>query len=371
MAQLQSTSYSNFLKLLRSELWHTPLELTLSHSEFLSVYELASKQAVLGMVANSLIRNNVSLDREDVMKVLAVQGRIIASNKAVNSELLLLCKLFVDNGIESIVVKGQTIGRYYPNPLVRTPGDIDFYCNETNLPKVISAMANTWGIRTEGKPSEQHYELVHNSIILELHHCLMKFASNKSQKIWDEIFRSSSPTIVEVDGCLVPTLEPTLNVLYTFLHLYHHLVELGVGLRQFSDVAVLLKTHYNLIDKKKFFAWLDALDFRKAFDVVQLILVNILGMDEKYALSPLSYDKDSLKAMNQFMDVVWFGGNFGFHGHNRRFKFKIQYFSITTYRKLKLYYRFYRFSPREIKASVFSSIPHKILKAIKGDLKGI
>lgn len=371
MAQLQSTSYSNFLKLLRSELWQTPLELTLSHSEFLSVYELASKQAVLGMVANSLIRNNVSLDREDVMKVLAVQGRIIASNKAVNSELLLLCKLFVDNGIESIVVKGQTIGRYYPNPLVRTPGDIDFYCNETNLPKVILAMANTWGIHTEGKPSEQHYELVHNSIILELHHCLMKFASSKSQKIWDEIFRSSSPTIVEVDGCLVPTLEPTLNVLYTFLHLYHHLVELGVGLRQFSDVAVLLKTHYNLIDKKKFFDWLDALDFRKAFDIVQLILVNILGMDEKYALSPLSYDKDSLKAMNQFMDVVWFGGNFGFHGHNRRFKFKIQYFSITTYRKLKLYYRFYRFSPREIKASVFSSIPHKILKAIKGDLKGI
>ena len=371
MAQILSASYTNFLKLLRSELWQTPLELTLSHSEFLSVYELASKQAVLGMIANSLIRNNVSLEREDVMKVLAVQGRITASNKAVNSELLSLCKLFVDNSIEAVVVKGQTIGRYYPNPLARTPGDIDFYCNETNLPKVISAMANTWGIHTEGKPSEQHYELVHNSIILELHHCLMKFASGKSQKIWDKILRSSSLTFVEVDGCLVPTLEPTLNVLYTFLHLYHHLVELGVGLRQFSDVAILMQTHYDVIDKDKFLCWLDALDFRKAFDVVQLILVNILGMDEKYALSPLSSDKDSLKAMNQFMDVVWFGGNFGFHGHNRKFKYKAQYFFITTYRKLQLYYRFYRFSPREIKASIFLSIPHKVLMAIRGDLQGI
>lgn len=371
MAQILSASYTNFLKLLRSELWQTPLELTLSHSEFLSVYELASKQAVLGMIANSLIRNNVSLEREDVMKVLAVQGRITASNKAVNSELLSLCKLFVDNSIEAVVVKGQTIGRYYPNPLARTPGDIDFYCNETNLPKVISAMASTWGIHTEGKPSEQHYELVHNSIILELHHCLMKFASGKSQKIWDNILRSSSLTFVEVDGCLVPTLEPTLNVLYTFLHLYHHLVELGVGLRQFSDVAILMQTHYDVIDKDKFLCWLDALDFRKAFDVVQLILVNILGMDEKYALSPLSSDKHSLKAMNQFMDVVWFGGNFGFHGHNRKFKYKAQYFFITTYRKLQLYYRFYRFSPREIKASVFLSIPHKVLMAIRGDLQGI
>lgn len=371
MSNIQPSSYSAFLSLLRSELWQTPLELTLSHSEFVSVYELASKQAVLGVIANSLIRNNVSLDREDVMKVLAIQARIVSSNKAVNSELISLCKLFEDNGIDSIVVKGQTVGRYYPDPLARTPGDIDFYCDEENLPKVITAMANTWGIHTEGKPTEQHYELVHNSIILELHHCLMKFASDKSQKIWNGIFRSLVPTRVEVNGCSVPTLEPTLNVLYTFLHLYHHLIELGVGLRQFSDVAILLKAHYGVIDKKKFFDWLDALDFRKAFEVVQLILVEVLGMDEKYVLSPLSLDKESLRAMNQFMDVVWFGGNFGFHGHNRRFRFKVQYFFVTTYRKLQLYYRFYRFSPREIKASVFSSIPHKALLAFKGDLKGI
>ena len=371
MTNMQSSPYSIFLSLLRSELWQTPLELTLSHSEFLSVYELASKQAVLGMIANSLIRNNISLEREDAMKMLVVQSRVAAINKTVNSELVSLCNLFADNNIDSIVVKGQTIGRFYPNPLARTPGDIDFYCDEKNLPKLISAMAATWGIHTEGKPTEQHYELIHNSIILELHHCLMKFASDKSQKIWDEMFRSLTPTYVEVDGCAVPTLEPTLNVLYTFLHLYHHLIELGVGLRQFADVAILLKAHHEAIDKKRFYGWLDALDFRKAFDIVQLILVKVLGMEEKYALSSLSLDKDSLRAMNQFMDVVWFGGNFGFHGHNRRFKFKAQYFFVTTYRKLQLYYRFYRFSPREIKASIFSSIPRKALLAFKGDLKGI
>ena len=371
MINVQSPSYSIFLSLLRSELWQTPLELSLTHLEFQSVYELASKQAMLGIIANSLIRNNVSLEKEDVMRVLAVQRRITTTNKAVNTELLSLCKLLSDNNIESVVVKGQTIGIYYPDPLARTPGDIDFYCDKKNLPKIISAMATTWGIHAEGKPSEQHFEFIHNSIILELHHCLMKFASKKSQKIWDDIFLSLKPTYVEIEGCFIPTLEPTLNVLYTFLHLYHHLIELGVGLRQFCDVAILLKTYHDTIDKKQFFEWLDTLDFRKAFDIVQLILVNILGMDKNYALSPLPSDKESLKALSQFMDVVWFGGNFGFHGHNRRFKFKAQYFFVTTYRKLQLYYRFYRFSPREIRASVFSSIPHKALMAIKGDLKGI
>ena len=94
-------------------------------------------------------------------------------------------------------------------------------------------------------------------------------------------------------------------------------------------------------------------------------------MDEKYILLPLPSDSESLKGMDQFMDIVWFGGNFGFHGHNRKFKFKAQYFLVTTYRKLQLYYRFYSFSPREIKASIFSSIPRKALKAFRGDLKGI
>ena len=336
MTDILSSPYSNFLKLLKSELWQTSLDLSLSHSEFLSVYDLASKQAVLGMIAESLIRNNVSLERKDVMKVLAIQGRVATTNKAVNSELLSLSKLFTENDIESVVVKGQTIGIYYPNPLARTPGDIDFYCNEDNLPKMISAMASTWGIHAEGKPSEQHFELIHNSIILELHHCLMKFASKKSQKIWDNIFLSLTHNHVEIDGC-----------------------------------SILLKTYYNSIDEKQFFEWLDALDFRKAFEIVQMILVDILGMDKKYALSPIAPDKESLKAINMFMDVVWFGGNFGFHGHNRKFRFKAQYFLMTTYRKLQLYYRFYRFSPREIKASIFSSVPHKALMAIKGDLKGV
>ena len=306
MIDMQSPPYSLFLSLLKSELWQTPLELSLTHTEFLSVYELASKQTMLGVIADSLIRNNVHLERD-----------------------------------------------------------------KDNLLKVMSALERTWGVHTEGKPTEQHYDLVHNSIILELHHCLMRFASVKSQKIWNEIFQSLTPTYVEVDGCSVPTLEPTLNVLYTFLHLYHHLIELGVGLRQFSDVAILLKTHHDVIDKKQLYDWLDALDFRKAFEAVQLILVKVLGMDEKYVLSPLSFDRESLQAMNQFMDVVWFGGNFGFHGHNRSFRFKAQYFLVTTYRKLQLYYRFYRFSPREIKASVFSSIPRKALLALKGDLNGI
>lgn len=368
MFNTQSPPYSIFLNLLKSELWQTSLDLSLTHKDFLAIYELASKQAVLGMIADSIVRNNVRLEKEDVITVLSIRKRLATSNRSVNTELVSLCNLFADNGIEAIVVKGQTIAHYYPNPLARTPGDIDFYCNESNLPKIISAMKKTWGVCAEGKPTEQHYSLVHNSVILELHHCLIKFASVKSQKIWNKILLSSTPANVMVNGKIVPTLEPTLNLLYTFLHLYHHLIELGVGLRQFCDITVLLKAYHNVIDRRLLYTWLDALGFRKAFDAVQLVLIEVLGLDKKYALTPLSLDKSSLLIVKKFMDVVWFGGNFGFYGHDRDFRFKSQYFLMATYRKLQLYYRFYRFSPREIRSSIFSSIPHKVVLAIKGNL---
>lgn len=361
-------AYSIFLSLVKSELWQTPLDLSLSHSEFTVIYNIASKQAMLGILAASLIRNDVQLERQDVLKILTIQSTIAKSNRALNAELERLHCLLDKNKIDAIVVKGQTIGIYYPDPFSRTPGDIDFYCDKKNLAKVIPAIAHDWGININVEPTDQHFEIDHNSITLELHHCLMRFASHKSQKIWNRIFENLKPSFVNVNGSSIQTLEPTLNLLYTFLHLYHHLIELGVGLRQFCDVAILLKVYHDVIDKEQLYKWLDELDFRKAFDAIQLILVKLLGLDEKFALCPIPINESS-DTISLFMDIVWFGGNFGFHGYNRSFRFKSQYFLVTTYRKLQLYYRFYRFSPREIRASVLSAIPHKAMLAFKGRLQ--
>ncbi|MCR5077504.1 MAG: nucleotidyltransferase family protein [Prevotella sp.] len=368
MSTNQSKARSIFLSLLKSELWQIPLTLTISHEEFLDICELAEQQALLGIIATSLIKNNVRLEKMDALRMLAVQDSLILSNKNINSELKLLCDLLEEKGIGSIIVKGQTIAALYPHPFMRSPGDIDIYCDRDNLRQLMSAMYCSWEIQPEGRPTEQHYELIHNGIILELHHCLMHFASGKSQKVWNRLLSGCKPVRVMVDGCSVPTLPPTLNILYTFLHLYHHLIELGVGLRQFCDVAMLLKSHHGHIDVKLLYHWLDELDFRRAFDAVQLVLVEVLGMDRRYVLSSLPCGHPAEDAVNDFMRIVWFGGNFGFHGHNRNFKFRMQYFFITALRKLQLYRRFYYYSPREILASVFCSIPHKALLAVRGEL---
>ena len=51
---------------------------------------------------------------------------------------------------------------------------------------------------------------------------MMKFNSNAIQTYWERLLAEASIEQVSIEGVAVNTLPPTLNVLYTFLHLYHH-----------------------------------------------------------------------------------------------------------------------------------------------------
>lgn len=75
----------------------------------------------------------------------------------------------------------------------------------------------------------------------------------------------------------VATIEPAVHALYVFLHLYHHLVEVGVGLRQFCDLAMLLKED---IDRNVLMKHLKVLGMERAFRACGYILTEYLGMEK-------------------------------------------------------------------------------------------
>ena len=94
-----------------------------------------------------------------------------------------------------------------------------------------------------------------------------------------------------IDNKKIPILSPTLNLAYTFLHLYHHLIELGVALRQFCDIAILCYTaamaeqnqnKEKSIDKEKLTNILTHLDFLSAFKTIGTILIEELGLSKNY-----------------------------------------------------------------------------------------
>ncbi len=119
---------------------------------------------------------------------------------------------------------------------------------------------------------------------------------------------------VDIDGYQIKTLSPTLHTLYVFIHLYSHLLALGVGLRQFCDLAVMLHYCKGQIDMEALRGHLEALGLDKAYRACGNILVDKLGLpaeDLGFSLSDSDW-----KSGKRVLDVVMYRGNMG-HYNNR------------------------------------------------------
>ena len=166
---------------------------------------------------------------------------------------------------------------------------------------------------------------------------------------------------IEMDGVRIPVLEPTLNLLYTFLHLYHHFIELGVGLRQFCDVAILVRQQQ--FDKDKLKEYLKKLGFTNAFKAIGVVLVDRLGVGQD-AFPYVLTDKDR-KYEPSIAEIVMKRGNFGMYGRKNAVRSGIAYYWETFQIKFSHYFRFFRLSPKENAARLFFSVPRKMWQAIR------
>ena len=121
--------------------------------------------------------------------------------------------------------------------------------------------------------------------------------------------RQDKKTYVAVAGTEIPTLSPTLHTLYVFLHLYHHLLELGIGLRQFCDWAVMLHDCKENIDQEQLRQHLGMLGMLKAYRACGCILTEYLGLPEEELGCRLSRSDKWYGRM--ILDVVLYRGNMG------------------------------------------------------------
>ncbi|WP_036893282.1 nucleotidyltransferase family protein [Prevotella sp. S7-1-8] len=352
-----------FFKLIRSELWQEelPSGMSIDHDKFQKLMAMAQKQTVEGLVSSAFMRNNVSLGVVDAVRLLSVSASIVKANKNINNEVKALCAMLSGRDVKYFLVKGQTLAMLYPHPEARVCGDIDFYVFPEFFEEVVTLIEKEWQITIKrSEEDEQHVSFERHGVVFEMHYCLMKFSSSRNQKEFDRMIHTSSLSYRYIDGVRVPILDESLNLAYTFLHLYHHLIEIGVGLRQFCDVAMIMKSmDMDAAQKKRVVTILRKLDFEKAFHVIELILNKYLGLDDGKLILPKG-NEDS-KYVEFFMRIVFKRGNFGKYGRKNAvrsgWKYNCEVFAI----KVKHYGRTVLLSPRENIAFIFKQLPKKII----------
>ena len=101
--------------LLRFALWGKSIEDEVLKDEFTPVLALAKEQTVYGLAFDALSQLKGNYDKQQVFEALAVCQTIQQQNARVNKELKELVLMFNRDGLDCIVVKGQTFGQLYYN----------------------------------------------------------------------------------------------------------------------------------------------------------------------------------------------------------------------------------------------------------------
>lgn len=303
-------AFHNVLDILKSVLAGNGLPRKYTADETRGLMREAWKQTVHGIVLNELSEHQLNLKRENAMKVASKLMSIRRQNVRQNGVLKELAQLLNQHGVNYAVVKGQVAGLNYPDPTLRLSGDIDIFCDGEDFKKAKEVVEQAWHVCYESFPVEHHHiSFSYKNIAVEQHHTLIKLYSHRRNAYWAELCREPF-TEVSIEGTKIPTLQPTLHVIYIFLHLYHHLLELGVGLRQFCDWAAMLRTHGKEIDYEAMRRHLKALGMERPYRACGALLVDYLGVTEQelgYAVTMA--DRCYTK---RIINIVAYRGNMGY-----------------------------------------------------------
>ena len=330
---------SVLFELLREALWSQNSKLQNSKPiNYSQLIDLAEKQTVVPLVLQAMERAQVELSKEGRRRMLIYTQKSVKHNRKLNQEIGALVTLLQQHGIDYVVVKGQVLASYYAHPVLRQGGDIDFYCDTINFSKAHDIIRQEWEVEEHHSDPGFHEHFSHHGIDFEMHYALVHLHNKRKDGYWERLLQETPAIEVAVEGLKVKTLHPTIHSLYVFLHLWHHLVELGVGLRQFCDLAMILHSCKAEIDHEALRGHLRELGLEKAFRACGCILVDQLGLpaeDFPYVLSA----KDR-KYTERILDVVFYRGNMGLYnrkGGVKGWKHVIEAAFVKTAHFVKFY----------------------------------
>ena len=215
-----------------------------------------------------------------------------------------LVELFKENKIPTVIIKGTAAAMYYPNPCMRTFGDIDFYVSPqyyTNAKRLLEKKDYRYITNND---RQIVYEK--NGVEFELHEII----SRKGSYDINSIVLSDSFTTVEcsINGCSFPCLPTYYNGLVLLWHIMHHLKGSGIGIRQILDW--MLFVHNELDD----YAWNNYFKVLVVQTGLEKLAVTVTYMCKKWLGLPddiIWCNKAEDEVADQLLVRILNDGNFG------------------------------------------------------------
>ena len=212
---------------------------SLKESDWKELYAIAQKQALLGVLFYGIQRlpKELAPEQKLLMQWMAMAEMIRKQNIKLFQDSVKVCQNFENEGFANCILKGQGNALLYPDPYMRTPGDIDIYLagGRKKIMKYVEQVCPNQVMRYH------HVDFPVMKTAIEVHftpsYMFCPIHNRRMQKWFEEVMGEQCNHGVSLpDGYgEIHVPQVSFNVIYILSHLYRHIFTEGIGLRQLLD----------------------------------------------------------------------------------------------------------------------------------------
>ena len=218
---------------------------SLKGADWRVLYAMARKQCLVGVLFDGIKRlpADVGMDKGLLFQWVAQNQTLRKANARLDKAAVEVAEWFGRKGFRTCVLKGQGNALLYPPGMERTPGDIDLWVDGGDR-KVVSFVRS---LSPDEKVCYHHIGFPeYNGVEVEVHFrpsFLFCFRHNRClQGYYERVMDEQFAHRVKLGGqgeVAVPKAE--FNLIFQLTHIFTHLMNEGIGLRQLLDYFFLLK----------------------------------------------------------------------------------------------------------------------------------
>ena len=342
----------------------------LSDDEWASLYSECEKQALLGVAFCGVER--LPKEQFPPFEVLAEWVHDAQVVKERNEKAFGVCRklvrYFKDKGFKTCILKGQSNLVYYPDDLKysRTSGDVDVWLmpeDKSNRHPVKTVMAFL-----EGKGMIESLCYLHaesnplDGVPVEVHFRPSFLNCPWKNRNFLSIFADERCIISGGDDGSLPKLREDYDIIFQLNHLYRHLLDEGIGLRQILDYYMLLKAYYkenaeSVYDKEQIMYRIKNCGMWRFASAMMWLLRYVFDMPSEWMICEPS-EKDGSFLLDEIMQ----SGNFG-HYDLRLTELEVKegktsYQVRRALRRIKRNFRFFSSYPLEVIFEPYARLTH-------------
>ena len=346
------------------------LSRNLSNKEWAELYAMSFKQSLAGVVFYGVEK----LPKEQwptqaiLFQWMGEVTHIENRNKLTSKVCQDLCEQLEKDGFQCCIMKGQANYAYYPFGLKnrRTCGDIDVWtvpkdggCKKEDVRKTLEYLKGKFELTGL---CWLHANMTHDSGVPVEVHFYPSFMNSpiKNRRFLKYFYDIKECTCLkDIDGIQIPAMKIECDVVYQMNHIYRHLIDEGVGLRQVFDYYVLLKawSQNGEKDKEYIMPVVRQLGMGRFASALMYVLQKVFAMPDEWLLCEPS-EKHGRFLLNEIM----IAGNFGhddprmasLNGKEGHLSYQIKH----AWRRIKRNMRFFTSYPEEVFWEPYARMSH-------------